>query len=231
MSATPGRRLPGLTALFGHRPAAAERKAPGAPAPAPEGGGGPRVQSRGLQRFLGVVCQRAAAEFVDLGPVVGANIAFLGERVGCKVHVEDLYADLDRHARQGALDQLPDFLRRRFPLPDGSIDAVLAWDVFDYLEPPAAAVLADEITRLLRPGGVLFAVFGSAGPGDTYTKYVIDDEQHLRYRFYPAACPRRPALQNRDITRLFERLRVLDSVLLKSGAREFVFRRPDRAGR
>jgi SAM-dependent methyltransferase len=183
-----------------------------------------------LQKFLSVVCSRPAAELVDLGPVVGANVAFLGERVGCKIHVEDLYADLDRHAQQGVLERFPEFLGRRLSLPAESIDAVLCWDVFDYLEPPAASVLARELMRLLRPAGVLLAFFGTSGPprDSRYTKYVIEDEEHLRYRAYgTASSPPRP-LQNRDIVRLFDRLEVSDSVLLKSGVREMLFRKPVR---
>jgi hypothetical protein len=182
-----------------------------------------------LQKFLSVVCSRPAAELVDLGPVVGANIAFLGERVGCKIYVEDLYADLDRHAQQDALDRFPGFLRTRFPLPAESIDAVLCWDVFDYLDQPAASVLAGELMRLLRPAGALLAIFGTSGPRDPrYTKYIIEDEEHLRYRAYgTASSPPRP-LQNREIVRLFDRLEVSDSVLLKSGVREMLFRKPVR---
>jgi hypothetical protein len=184
-----------------------------------------------LRSFLSVVCSRPAAELVDLGPVVGANVAFLGERVGCKIHVEDLYADLDRHAQQGALERFPEFLGRRFPLPAESIDAVLCWDVFDYLDPPAASVLAGELMRLLRPAGALLAFFGTSGPrAPRYTKYIIEDEEHLRYRAYAtASSPPRP-LQNREIVRLFERLEVSDSVLLKSGVREMLFRKPVRRG-
>lgn len=180
-----------------------------------------------MQKFLSVVCTRQATEFVDLGPVIGSNIAFLGERVGCKIHVEDLYADLDRHVQQGALDRFPQFLGTRFPLPEASIDAVLCWDLFDYLDPAAAHVLAGELVRVLRPEGVLLAFFGALGPRDMdYTKYVIEDEDHLRYRFYAAAYRRRRVLQNRDIMKLFDRLDVSDSVLLKSGVREILFRKP-----
>src|SRR2546426_3710080 len=53
-----------------------------------------------LFRSLSLVFARPAAELVDLGPVIGTNIAFLGERIGCKIHVEDVYADLDRHAQR-----------------------------------------------------------------------------------------------------------------------------------
>ncbi|MGH7342294.1 MAG: class I SAM-dependent methyltransferase, partial [Candidatus Rokuibacteriota bacterium] len=172
-------------------------------------------KSTTLAKFLELVFAQPAAELIDLGPVVGANIAFLGERIGCKIHVEDLYADLDGHARQGTLDRFPEFLERRFSLLDASVDAVLCWDVFDYLAPAAASVLAGELARLLRPGGALLGFFGGGGPDDRrYTKYVIEDEVHLRCRFYPAACARERVLQNRDIHALFGGLELWSSVLL-----------------
>jgi SAM-dependent methyltransferase len=179
-----------------------------------------------LAKFLSLVFARPAAELVDLGPVIGANVAFLGERIGCKIHVEDLYADLDRHARDDALDRFAAFLERRFPLPDATVDAVLCWDVFDYLTPPAATVLAREVMRMLRPGGALLVFFGGGGSDDRrYTKYVIEDETRLRCRSYAAACSRRRVLQNRDIDQLFAGLDLFGSVLLKSGTREVLFRK------
>ena len=182
--------------------------------------------SKTLPRFLSLLFARPAAVMVDLGPVIGSNITFLGERVGCKIHVEDLYADIDRHARQGDLDPLPAFLKGRFALPDASVDAVLGWDVFDYLPPAAAGTLAGELIRMLRPGGVLLGFFGARASDDPrYTKYLIEDETHLRYRFYPSACGRRWVLQNRDINIMFAGLEIFDSVLLKSGVREILFRK------
>ena len=180
-----------------------------------------------LAKFLSLVFAQPAAELVDLGPVIGSNIAFLGERIGCKIHVEDLYADLDGHARQGTLDRFPEFLERRFPFRDASVDAVLGWDVFDYLAPAAAAVLAGELTRMLRPGAALLAFFSGDGPDEgRYTKYYIEDETHLRCRSYAAACRRSRVLQNRDIHTLFAGLELFGTVLLKSGVREVLFRKP-----
>src|SRR6266850_7387707 len=100
--------------------------------------------SKTLAQFLTLLFSRPSAELVDLGPVVGANVAFIGERIGCKIHVEDLYADLDRHASEGTLEQFPEFLGQCLALPDESVDAVLCWDIFDYLTTPAASVLAAE---------------------------------------------------------------------------------------
>jgi hypothetical protein len=225
-----GGRLSDLVSRFGQRISGAEdgkgritveaRQAAAAPVE-------PVSRSTTLARFLTFVCSRPAAELVDLGPVIGSNITFLGERVGCKIHVEDLYADLDRHAAQGALDRLAEFLATRFTLLAESIDGVLCWDVFDYLDPAAGDVLAGELMRALRPGAVLLAFFGARHTGEArHTKYFIHDETHLRRGSYAAACRRRRVLQNRDIINLFAGLRVLDSVLLKSGVREVLYQKP-----
>jgi hypothetical protein len=180
-----------------------------------------------LAQFLTLLFARSSVELVDLGPVIGANVAFLGERVGCKIHVEDLYADLDRHADADALDRLPEFLERRLDLLDASVDAVLCWDIFDYLAPEAAQVLAREVIRMLRPGGALLGFFGGGGCDDRcYTKYVIEDEAHLRCRSYAGTSRRGTVLQNRDIASLFAPLEMFASVLLKSGVREVLFRKP-----
>jgi hypothetical protein len=182
--------------------------------------------SKTLARFLDLLFARPNAEVMDLGPVIGSNITFLGERVGCKIHVEDLYADIDRHVHHDKLDQLPEFLSGRLAVKPSSIDAVLGWDIFDYLAPMAATALAGELMRILRPGGVLLGFFGARASDDPrYTKYIIEDEAHLRYRFYPSACTRRWVLQNRDINIMFAGLEICETVLLKSGVREILFRK------
>lgn len=182
--------------------------------------------SKTLSKFLSAVYERPKAVLIDLGPAIGANISYLGERVGCKIHVGDLYADLDRHAREGIFNRLPEFLERRFSLSDGSVDAVLCWDIFDYLGPAAGAVLAGELIRLLRPGGLLLGFFAARPSEDTrYTKYFIEDESRLRCRFYMRACRRRGVLQSQDIDKLFQGLQLTDSILMTSRLREVLFRK------
>jgi hypothetical protein len=58
-----------------------------------------------------------------------------------------------------------------------------------------------------------------------YTKYVVVDPSHLKYRTYPASRPRQRALLNGDIIRMFGGLRVSDSFLMKSNVREMLFRK------
>lgn len=193
------------------------------PAPALE----PVFPSKALRKFLRTLRLRPNPVVLDLGPVVGANITFLGEQVGCKIHVEDLYADIERCTRQGTLQRFPEFLQSRFSQPEGSVDGVLCWDVLDYLDPASALTLSAALTRLLRSDGTLLAFFGTTGGREArYVKYVIVDEDNLRYRPYPASCGRQRVLQNRDVIKLFGNLRVTDSFLLKTNLREMLFKKP-----
>ena len=183
--------------------------------------------TRALTKFLNTLTARAHPLLLDLGPGVGGNVSFFGGQLGCKIIVEDLFDDVDRHVREGHGDALPEFLGRRFTQGDGTVDGVLCWDVVDHLEGPAARVLAGELRRVLRPDGALLGLFGTARSRDSrYTRYTIVDEVTLRYRSYGAARGRQMPLLNRDIIRLFDGLRVSDSFLLKNELREILFRKP-----
>jgi len=187
----------------------------------------PVFATKALKKFLTTLTSREMPVLLDLGPVVGSNVSFFGEQLGCKIFVEDLFADLDRHIREGKLENLPGFLQKRFPQKAGGVDGILCWDLIDYLDKAAAQALAIELTRILRPDGALLGFFGTAQPRDTrYTKFIIVDDVNLKHRTYPAARGRQAILLNRDIIRLFSGLRVSDSFLLQNNLREILFRKP-----
>jgi cyclopropane fatty-acyl-phospholipid synthase-like methyltransferase len=193
---------------------------------APVAIGDPIFATKALRKFLATLTSRPSPILLDLGPVVGSNVSFFGEQLGCKIFVEDIFADLDRHAREGKLDGLPRFFQKRFPQAAGTFDGILSWDLFDYLDKAAAQALACELMRLLRPDGALLGFFGTGQTRDTrYTKFVIVDDVNLRHRSYPAAHGRQTALLNRDIIKLFAGLRVSESFLLQNNLREILFRK------
>ena len=196
---------------------------PGGPASARD----PVFATKALRKFLASIRSRETPALLDLGPVVGSNVSFFGEQVGCKIFVEDIFADLDRHVRGAKLEGFPGFLGKRFPQEDGAVDGILCWDIFDYLDRAAAQQLAQQLTRVLRPDGALLGFFGTAPSRETrYTKYLIVDEVNLQHRTYPAARSRQASLLNRDIIRLFPGLRVSESFLLQNNLREVLFRKP-----
>ena len=187
----------------------------------------PLFTTKALHKFLTCLTSRESPVLMDLGPVVGSNVSFFGEQLGCKILVEDIFSDLDRHIRAQKTEALPAFLTSRFTQPSGVVDGILCWDIFDYLDRAAAQALAVQLARILRPEGALLGFFSTSPALDTrYTKYIIVDRIRLKHRAYPSLRGRQSVLANRDIIRLFGSLRVSDSFLLKNNLREILFRKP-----
>jgi hypothetical protein len=185
--------------------------------------------TKAFGKFLSALSNRESPVLLDLGPVVGHNINFFGERLGCKFVVEDVYANLEKFAKENRTSELAAFLSSRFHQDDGSFDGILCWDIFDYLDKQAGPVLAREMTRLLKPGGALMSFFATVTqPGQEYTRFLVVDDKNLTHRVYPASRGRQPVLVNRDINRMFEGLTVWESFLLMTKTREIVFRKPEK---
>ena len=195
-------------------------------APAPKGPE-PVIQSKALPKFISALSNREAPLLIDFGPVIGTNVAFFGEHLGCKLFIEDLATEIDKHTRARTRDLLPETLAKRFTQADGTVDGVLCWDIFDFLEVPAAKALAREIVRVLKPGGAVMGFFCTkATERVPFTKYeIVEASASLRHRHHPGSGGPKFVLQNRDIIRMFDGLAVSESFLLKSNTREILLRK------
>lgn len=185
------------------------------------------VTSKVFPKFLSAVTHQSSPTLLDLGPVVGSNVTFFGERLACKMHVEDLFADVEAHAQRGERAKLSTFLATRLSQPPDSVDGILCWDLFDFLDRQAGLVLASKLAKMVRRGGALYGTFGTT-PVELkqYTRTVVAAEDTLKPRQSPATPVTRTVLLTRDIIKMFDGLIVAESVLLKSNTRETLFRRP-----
>src|SRR5688572_16585605 len=113
------------------------------------------VSSKALPKFLSALTQSEAPVLVDLGPVIGSNVGFFGERLGCKLFIEDLSADIGRHLRAGTMETFAGTLEKRFRHADESVDGLLVWDYFDFLDKASVQALARQVVRMVRPGGAV----------------------------------------------------------------------------
>jgi hypothetical protein len=202
-------------------PAASVRDAPVPKGPEPV------IPSKALSKFISALSHTDAPVLVDFGPVIGTNVAFFGEHLGCKLFIEDLATEIDKHTRAGNRDVLGKDLAARFTQSDQTVDGVLCWDIFDFLEPPAAKQLAREIVRVLRPGGAVMGFFCTKVVDRApFTKYeIVEESSSLRHRHHPGTGGPKFVLQNRDIIKMFEGLIVSESFLLKSNTREILLRK------
>ena len=185
------------------------------------------VASKAFPKFLTALKGQPSPSIVlDFGPVIGGNVEFLGDRLGCKLFIEDLVSELDRHKKAGTMNTMPAVIEARLRQDDASVDGVLCWDFFDFLDKAAAQTLAKQISRILRPGGAVMGFFcSSAVERAPFTKFEMIDDTSLRHKHHPGAGGQKYPLQNRDIIKMFDGLTVADSFLLKSNTREILLRK------
>ena len=193
--------------------------------PAPKGSEA-IISSKAFPRFLSALSnQPAPTAVVDFGPVIGSNVAFLGERLGCKLFIEDLTSELHRHLVAKTMDTLPDAVELRLRHGAGSVDGILCWDFFDFLQKAAAQRVARHLVQMLRPGGAMIGYFALSDiERSSFMKYEIVDDQSLRHRPHTGN-GKRHAHPNREIIRMFEGLVVAESFLLKNNSREILLRK------
>jgi SAM-dependent methyltransferase len=136
------------------------------------------VERRRLFASLLRKCKLPAdAKVVDVGTGTGANLRLLKE-IGFKnVTGIDPSADAAHWCAEKGLGDVRFGDARALPLPDQSVDLVIATDVVEHVEDDKMAV--SEIYRVLRPGGVvLFTV--PAFP----SLWGLQDEVSHHYRRY-----------------------------------------------
>jgi hypothetical protein len=195
-------------------------------------------QSNGLKEFLWQLDGIGHGHLLDLGPARQTTITFFIER-GFKVYTEDLLAtwqyfleeDAQRAKKLAAAadpnDLTPSMRAKRFLegtmlYPDNTFDAVLMWDILDYLDTDLMNRLAARITSLVRDGGVVFAMFHTRKPM-LFHRYRVVDGQNLE--LIPATCPFQPqrVFQNREISNLFSRYRTSKMFVGRDQLREGLF--------
>ncbi|HEV7969087.1 MAG TPA: class I SAM-dependent methyltransferase [Candidatus Acidoferrales bacterium] len=195
-------------------------------------------QSNGLKEFLWQLDGIGRGHLLDLGPARQTTITFFIDR-GFKVYTEDLLAtwqyflaDEEQRAKKLPSDAdrselTPEGRAKRFldstmRYPDDTFDAVLLWDILDYLDNDLMAKLAARVTSLVRDGGVIFAMFHTRKPV-LFHRYRVLDAQNLE--LIPAPCPLQPqrVFQNREISNLFSRYRTSKMFVGRDQLREGLF--------
>jgi hypothetical protein len=203
----------------------------------PEMQGTSRV-SNGLKEFLWNLDGLGRGTLLDLGPAWQTTLNFFIER-GFRVSSEDIlrgWAEFyaQDEARIGAEktpenyeERLPEarakrFLEQNLQYQAGSFDALLLWDVLDYLDPTLAKHMVAQLTELLRPGGVVLGIFHSKKP-QGFQRYRVADTSTLQVLSAKPILPAQKIYQNREIQELFGRYRSMKSFVARDQLRETLF--------
>jgi hypothetical protein len=204
---------------------------------APESQESTRV-SNGLKELLWNLDGLGRGSLLDLGAAWQTTLSFFIER-SFRVSSEDLLrawkeflvkeeGELRESGKKlDSLDITPGgraarFLESNLQYPAASFDAILLWDLLDYLEPAMAKQTVACLTELLRPGGVLFAMFHSKKP-EGFQRYRVADSNTLQVISCPVLCPAQRVYQNREIQDLFGRYRTTKAFVGRDQLRETLF--------
>jgi len=194
--------------------------------------------SNGLKELLWNLDGLERGTLLDLGPAWQTTLSFFIER-GFRVSSEDVLrawktflsaeeARLKEDFAAGeTLEMTPSaraarFLKENLQYPRSSFDAVLLWDLLDYLEQALVKQVVASLTELLRPGGVVFAMFHSKKP-EGFQRYRVVDSNTLQLVPTAIICPAQRVYQNREIQDLFGRYRTMKSFISRDQLRETLF--------
>jgi hypothetical protein len=192
--------------------------------------------SNSLKDFLWHLSGIGRGNLLDLGPAWQSTITFFIER-GFKVSTEDVLMgwrqfSKEEEQRQSSLPEDAErvtraelakvFLETNLQFAPGSFDAILAWDVLDYLEDDAMKLVAERLRSLVREGGVILAMFHSKRP-QQFQRYRIMDEKTLEMVSSSSIFPMARVFQNREISDLFARFHTSKTYLGRDQLREGLF--------
>ena len=183
--------------------------------------------STGFHEFSKAVMQPEGQRVLDLGPTSPTNIEYLLS-LGHKAYNEDVLAGANDPALRvpgeapgSTTWDIDAFLRGNLKHEPETFDAVLLWDVCDYLPEPLVKAVIQRIYRVTKPGGLLLAFFHTtdAGPEAPYYRYHMIAKDTLELQVGPPFRLQR-VFANRHVENLFKEYRSIKFFLGKENIRE-----------
>ena len=181
-------------------------------------------RSSGLGELTRLLKGVEGLAILDLGPTSPANITHFTE-LGHRVYNEDVLlasqnSEYRSNTEPGGID-VDRFFRENLVFRNVKFDAVLCWDIPDYLAEPLVKPMIERIASVMSPKGYLLAFFHTkdAGPDAPYYRYHIHGADTLRLQHGPQFRLQR-IFNNRHIENLFHDYASLKFFLARDNVRE-----------
>ena len=180
---------------------------------------------------FGQVADRIAAHhrstILDLGPPSRANVDYLSQ-FSCVLHIGDIFRAVADDPEMSEPEEERDFdalVRRLVEFGDDiRFDAVLAWDVFDYIDTATSKAIMGRVGNHCRTGTLLYLITsnGETIP-DKPGRLTILDERHLRFERMGAGTREGMKHSPRGLERILAGFRLQHSFLLGHQMQDYVF--------
>jgi SAM-dependent methyltransferase len=184
-------------------------------------------RSTGFNQFTRYILRPEGQKILDLGATSNSNIHFI-TGLGHKAYNEDVLKAANDSRLVIAGDEegsvtvdVERFLAEELQYEAESFDAVLLWDVCDYLPEALVKPVVERIHRITKPQGVLLAFFHTrdAGPEAPYYRYHVKNEETLELQRGSEFQLQR-IFQNRHVENLFREYASIKFFLGKENIRE-----------
>ena len=184
-------------------------------------------KSPGLELLARQIANVPRADILDLGSPCTANVAYLSQ-FPCVLHIEDLPRALADDPGMSAPEEERDVegaVERTIMHSDGiRFDAVLVWDLFDYLDASTIRAIARRIGRYCRTGTLLYMMtWNRETIPDEPGRFTIVDEQHLRFERMGMGTRNGMKHSPRGLERIMPGFHLQHSFLLGNDLQDYLF--------
>ena len=183
-------------------------------------------RSSGLKEFTRALAGQQNLRILDLGITSPINIAHFTE-LGHKMYTEDVLGASGDHSLVMATENgkpmydVPRFLSENLVFEKELFDAVLCWDIPDYMPEAFVKPMVERFHSIMKPGGILLAFFHTrdAGPDAPCYRYHVTGQDMME--LHPGARFRLSRVfNNRHIENLFHDFASLKFFLARDNVRE-----------
>lgn len=188
----------------------------------------PRIarRSTGFGEFSRLIAGQEGLTLLDLGPTSPPNIHYITD-LGHKAYNEDVLSaaadpSLLKAGENGDTTiDVERFFAENLVFRGDLFDAVLCWDVADFLPEALVKPMVERLHSVLKPGGILLGFFHTreAGPEAPYVRYHISGPDALELQPVPRFRLQR-VFNNRHIENLFKEYKSLKFFLARDHIRE-----------
>jgi 2-polyprenyl-3-methyl-5-hydroxy-6-metoxy-1,4-benzoquinol methylase len=186
--------------------------------------------SRGLEEFFKYIRDTSGLTILDLGVATQQNVTFI-TNLGHRLYAADFLQilndtfGLDDTVDQSNPGQIEYFLKQALDFPEGHFDAVLIWDVLEYLTPALLAAVVERLHQIVRPKSYMLAFFHADDKLEAVPFYTFRI-QELNTLHVLQQGHRRPTqlFNNRSLEKLFGKFESVKFFLTRERLREVIIK-------
>jgi len=186
--------------------------------------------SRGLEEFFKYIRDASGLTILDLGIATQQNVSFI-TNLGHRLYTADFLQTLnetfglDDTVTQSNPGQTEYFLKQALDYPEGHFDAVLIWDVLEYLAPALLAAVVERLHQIVRPTSYMLAFFHADNKLEEVPFYTFRIQQLNTLQVAQQGL-RRPAqlFNNRGLEKLFGKFESVKFFLTRERLREVIIK-------